>query len=81
MDHIIDMTNHMPEAGALTPVEKAGGQALDIDTMVEAFGAEVYYYNAPGRRTRTANTLDTPGRRGIYVGRAVGTDTDCQWRA
>ena len=71
MSHIIDMTNHLPEAGNRTPIEKAGGSTLSIDDMVEAFGAEVWYYDAPPRRVSTANTLDTPGRRGVYVGRST----------
>ena len=65
MMHIIDMTNHLPEAGSKTPIEKPKGSALNIDDMVEAFGAEVWYYDAPPRRVSTATTLDTPGRRGI----------------
>ena len=54
--------------------------------MVEAFGAEVWYYDAPPRRVSTANTLDTPGRRGIYVGRSNQVSgghkivpIHCQW--
>ena len=70
MDHIIDVTNHVPEGSTLSPLGKVGGRVLEMDDMVDAFGAEVWYYDAPGRRVTKANTLDTPGRRGIYVGRS-----------
>ena len=45
MDHAHDIINHMPE------VQKAGGVPLDIDHMCEVFGALVYYYEAPERRS------------------------------
>jgi hypothetical protein len=70
MDHAHDIINHMPEAGEESPVQKAGGVPLDIDHMCEVFGALVYYYEAPERRSIGAGQTDTSGRKAIYVGRS-----------
>lgn len=70
MDHAHDIINHMPEAGDETRVQRAGGVPLDIDTMCEVFGALVYYYEAPERRSIGAIQTDTSGRKAIYVGRS-----------
>ena len=68
MDHVHDLVNHMPEAGGETPAQLAGQYTLDIDSMVECFGALAYYYEAPSRRSTRGHQTDTPGKMGIYVG-------------
>ena len=68
MDHAHDIINHMPEAGEESPVQKAGGVPLDIEC--EVFGALIYCYEAPTRRSIGASQTDTSGRKAIYVGRS-----------
>ena len=68
MDHIHDLINHAPEAGGTSPVEKAGGDPIQVDDM-EVFGCLVYYYEAPERRSAPKQT-DPSGRKGIWVGRS-----------
>ena len=67
MDHAHDIINHLPEAGSKSPAAKAGAAAMDIDTMVEVFGAKAWYYDNKHRRTAVT---DMPGKRAIYVGRS-----------
>ena len=67
MDHAHDIFNHLPEAGSKSPAAKAGAAAMDIDTMVEVFGAKAWYYDNKHRRT---TVTDMPGKRAIYVGRS-----------
>ena len=62
MDHAHDIINHMPEAGEYSPVQQAGGVPQDIDNMCEVFGALVYYYEAPERRSIGASQT---GRKAI----------------
>ena len=40
MRHMADLTNHLPEAGGDSPAKKAGGEELEIEDMMEAFGAQ-----------------------------------------
>ena len=51
MDHVHDLVNHMPEAGGEAPAQLAGKYTLDVDSMVECFGALAYFYEAPPRRS------------------------------
>ena len=71
MDHAHDMINNSQEAGKQTPVEKAGGDKLDIDNAVEVFGTLVYYYESPARRAVGGNQTDPPARQGLWVGRST----------
>ena len=71
MDHAHDMINSSQEAGKQTPVEKAGGDKLDIDNAVEVFGTLVYYYESPARRAVGGNQTDPPARQGLWVGRST----------
>ena len=70
MEHMADIVNHLPEAGHRTPVMIAGGEELQIEDMMEAFGAQAYYYEAPERRQVGSKQTDPPGKLGIYVGRS-----------
>ena len=70
MNHVHNLVNHMPEAGGKTPAQLAGQHSLDIDNMVECFGALAYYYEAPPRRSTRGHQTDTPGRMAICVGRS-----------
>ena len=70
MEHMADLVNHLPEAGHRTPAMMAGGEELTIEDMMEAFGAQVHYYEAAERRQVGSKQTDTPGRLGIYVGRS-----------
>ena len=65
-----DMVNHLPEAGCKTPAMLAGGEELIVEDMMEAFGALVHYYESTERRQVGAKQTDTPGRKGIWVGRS-----------
>ena len=38
--------------------------------MMEAYGAQVHYYEAAERRQVGSKQTDTPGRLGVYVGRS-----------
>ena len=51
MDHAHDIVNHSPEAGTQSPAQKAGADTIDINHMVEVFGAEAWYYENKGPRT------------------------------
>ena len=70
MEHMADITNHLPEAGHRTPVMIAGGEEMQIEDMMEAFGAQAYYYEAEDRRQVGSKQNDPPGRLGVYVGRS-----------
>ena len=65
MDHMADMTNHLPKAGHQSPAMLAGGDELAIEDMMEAFGAAAYYYEAPERRQVGSKQTDTPGCLGV----------------
>ena len=70
MRHMADLTNHLPEAGGDSPAKKAGGEELEIEDMMEAFGAQAYYYEASERRQQGSKQTDTRGRLGVWVGRS-----------
>ena len=70
MTHMADLANHMPEAGGDSPAKKAGGEDLEVDDMMEAFGAMAYYYEAQERRQPGSKQTDTRGRRCVWVGRS-----------
>ena len=70
MGHMADLTNHMPEAGGDSPAKKAGGEELEVEDMMEAFGAQAYYFEAPERRQTGSKQTDTRGRLGVWVGRS-----------
>ena len=70
MEHMADLVNHLPEAGHKTPAMIAGNEELTIEDMMEAFGAQVHYYEAAERRQVGSKQTDNPGRLGIYVGRS-----------
>ena len=70
MEHMADIANHLPEAGHRTPAMIAGGEELQIEDMMEAFGAQAYYYEAEDRRHVGSKQNDPPGRLGMYVGRS-----------
>ena len=71
MDHMADLVNHLPEAGHSSPAMQAGGDVMQVDDMMEAFGAATYYHQAEGRRQVGSKQTDTPGQLGIYVGRSM----------
>ena len=50
MEYMADLVNHLPEAGHRTPAMMAGGEELTIEDMMEAFGAQVHYYEVAERR-------------------------------
>ena len=66
MTHATDIINHVPEAGGLTPVEKAGGKPLDIRKSMEVFGSKVYWHTHKSKRSKVAPTKT----EGIWVGRS-----------
>ena len=70
MTHMADLSNHMPEAGGASPAKKAGGEDLQIEDMMEAFGAQAYYFEASERRLTGSKQTDTRGRLGVWVGRS-----------
>ena len=70
MEHMADLVNHLPEAGHKTPAMMAGNEELTIEDMMEAYGAQVHYYEAAERRQVGSKQTDTPGRLGVYVGRS-----------
>ena len=70
MTHMADMINHMPEAGCHTPAMRAGGEELVVEDMMEVFGAQVHYYEAPERRQAGSKQVDTRGKLGVWVGRS-----------
>ena len=53
MEHMADIANHLLEAGHRTLVMIAGGEELQIEDMMEAFGAQAYYYEATERSKLT----------------------------
>ena len=70
MTHMADLTNHMPEAGGVSPAKKAGGEDMEVEDMMEAFGAQAYYFEASERRQTGSKQTDTRGRLGVWVGRS-----------
>ena len=70
MGHMADLTNYVPEAGGDSPAKKAEGEAMEVEEMMEAFGAQAYYYEASERRQQGSKQTDTRGRLGVWVGRS-----------
>ena len=46
MTHMADLANYMREAGGDSPAKKAGGETLEVEDMMEAFGVLACYYEA-----------------------------------
>ena len=73
MLHAVDIFNHLPEAGGLSPVEKRGQKKRLIEAEDHIFGSRVKFYVAK-RKEKGKN------RHAFKTGSVLGQcKIDCWW--
>ena len=67
VEHSTDISNYLAESGGTSPVQKAGGEQIELDKVLHVFGSKVLYYLHKEQRD---GADDIPARQGLYLGRA-----------